>query len=343
MAIDERQSATPDVDLIVATVNRDHELSRFLASVRDQESVTARVIVVDQNQDDRVAAILDREADSFDVFRLRATMGVSHARNSGYALATAPLVAWPDDDCVYPPRLLRYVLAAFAADPGLDVLVGRAEDPSGRVGPLIVPSHDLVLDSRSVWRYPNTNTFFARRRAADRVGDWNTGFGPGGTTRWDAGEDSDWLIRAVHAGLCVRFDPAATVLHRDPFVAGSREAGQRARRYGRCTAAVALANGYGVRFVTWLVVRAAGGVVVSLMSGKFARAAIHFQAMIGRVEGLASRSPRLSVGETETRASSSRATRSRRRSDQPVPDTPVDRGDESRFVADPSEKRMSHR
>ncbi len=315
MAIDEGRWETPDVDLIVATVNREQEISRFLASVRDQTSVTARVIIVDQNQDDRVAAMLDREGDPLDVFRLRATLGVSHARNRGYALATAPIVAWPDDDCVYPPGLLRYVLAAFAADPALDVLVGRVEDPSGRAGPLKVPSHDQVLDSRSVWRYPNTNAFFARHGAANRVGDWNTGFGPGGTTRWDAGEDTDWLIRAVRAGLCVRFDPEATVLHHDPFVAGSRAAGRRARRYGRCTVAVALANGYAVRFAAWLIVRAAGGVVTSLVSGRFARAAIHFQAFVGRVEGLAlfMREVRTGGG-SEARAAASRATRSRRRS-----------------------------
>ena len=304
----------PDIDLIVATVNREHELSRFLASVRDQDSVTARVIVVDQNEDDRVASMLDREAASFGVLRLSAAVGVSRARNVGYAHATAPIVAWPDDDCVYPPGLLQYVLELFAADPGLDVLVGRVEDPSGRARTLAAPSDALVLDSRSVWRYPNTNGFFARRGAADRVGEWNTSFGPGGTTRWDAGEDSDWLIRAVHAGLCVRFDPAATVLHHDPFAAGSREATRRARRYGRCTVAVALANGYGVRFVAWLVVRAAGGVVVSLMSGRFARAAIHFQAMVGRIEGLGSRWARPSDAETEARGCSSRLTRLRRRS-----------------------------
>ena len=314
MAIDQGLSETPDIDLIVATVNRDHELSRFLASVGDQESVTARVIVVDQNQDDRVAAMLDRESNALDVCHLRATVGVSHARNSGYALATAPIVAWPDDDCVYPPGLLQYVLAAFSSDPALEVLVGRTEDPSGPDSPLARPSERQILDARSVWRFPSAPTFFARRDAAARVGNWSTNFGPGGTSGWDAGEDTDWLIRAVRLGLCVRFDPLVTVLHRDPFRVGSKEAWRRARRYGRCTVAVALSNGYGRRFAAWLVFRAAGGFAVSLLSGRFARATIHFQAMVGRVEGLSNRAPRPSVGETETRANSSRVTRSRRRS-----------------------------
>ena len=314
MAIDEGRWETPDVDLIVATVNREQEISRFLASVRDQTSVTARVIIVDQNQDDRVAAMLDREGDPLDVFRLRATLGVSHARNRGYALATAPIVA--------SPTTTVFILLDYSGTCLLHLLPTRLSmfwSDGWRIrrgAPVLkVPSHDQVLDSRSVWRYPNTNAFFARHGAANRVGDWNTGFGPGGTTRWNAGEDTDWLIRAVRAGLCVRFDPEATVLHHDPFVAGSRAAGRRARRYGRCTVAVALANGYAVRFAAWLIVRAAGGVVTSLVSGRFARAAIHFQAFVGRVEGLAlfMREVRTGGG-SEARAAASRATRSRRRS-----------------------------
>ena len=258
MASDDRQPGTASIDLIVATVGREGELTDLVASVRDQAPVDARVIVVDQNDDDRVGEALRRQPDRPEIVHLHAQGGVSHARNTGQALVTAPIVAWPDDDCVYPAGLLPHVVAQFAADPGLDVLVGRIEDPSGGSGILATLTEPKVLDSRSVWRYPSAPTFFARRDAAVRVGAWSTSFGPGGTTPWDAGEDSDWLIRAVEQGLCVRFDPAVRVLHKDPFLTGSPEALRRARRYGRCTSAVALTHGYGLRFVALLVVRSLG-------------------------------------------------------------------------------------
>ncbi len=285
MAIDERRPETVDIDLIVATVGREEELSTFLASVRDQGPITARVIVADQNDDDRIGLVLEQEPESPEVVRFSAGGGVSQARSSGLALAAAPIVAWPDDDCSYPAGLLPYVVIAFDTDPDLDVLVGRIEDPSGEVGVLAVPTRGIILDSRSLWRYPSAPAFFARRAAAEQVGEWSTSFGPGGASPWDAGEDTDWLIRAVRAGLCVRFDPAVKVLHKDPFARCSKEARKRARRYGQCTSAVALTHGYGLRFVAWLVVRAAGGAAVSLATGRFARAAIHFEAAVGRIEG----------------------------------------------------------
>lgn len=285
MGIDKPQSEIADVDLIVATVNRDCELADFFVSVRDSSPVSTRVILVDQNTDDRVDSLLRGLPEVPRVLHLKAERGVSHARTVGLACATAPIVAWPDDDCSYPPGLLSRVVAEFAAVPAVDVLVGRLEDPSGDRGVLAVPAKRLVLDSKSLWRYSSAPTYFARRSAAERVGDWTTRFGPGGTTPWDAGEDTDWLIRAVQAGLVVRFDPTLAVLHRSPFLRGSKEARDRARRYGRCTSAVALAHGYGLRFVARLVIRAAVGSVVSLAAGRFARAAIHFHAMIGRIEG----------------------------------------------------------
>ena len=315
MATDKPQPATADIDLIVATVGREKELSLFLASVRDQAPVRARVIIVDQNHDDRIVFVLEQEPGSPEVVRLNASGGVSQARSSGLTLATAPIVAWPDDDCSYPPGLLPYVVVAFDSDPKLDVLVGRIEDPSGDVGLLAVPTRGIILDSRSLWRYPSAPTFFARRRAAERVGDWSTSFGPGGNSSWDAGEDTDWLIRAVREGLRVRFDPAVTVLHKNPFTRGSTEARKRARRYGQCTSAVALTHGYGLRFVAWLVVRAAGGAAISFATGRFSRAAIHFEAAIGRVQGVVLfRHRQRRDGATGTRGDTFPRARRRRRS-----------------------------
>jgi GT2 family glycosyltransferase len=270
-----------DVDLVVATAGRERELRAFVESALAQEAAQARVIVVDQNDDDRVERALRGLPE---VVHLRAPRGVSNARTLGLAAATAPLVAWPDDDCVYPPGLLAAVVERFAAEPPLDVLVGRIEDPSGGSSIFERGDDSLVLDRRSLWPYASAPAFFARLDAARRVGDWSTAFGPD-SERWDAGEDSDWLIRAVAAGLRVRYDPTVHVLHADVFARGSREARSRARRYGRSTSALALSHGYGLRFVATLVVRAAAGAALSLAHGNVERAGIYAQSLAGRVEG----------------------------------------------------------
>jgi GT2 family glycosyltransferase len=275
---------TDDFDLIVATVGRTDELGCLLDSIAQQGQLVARIVIVDQNDDDRVAKVVSSRVPPPELVRVHTARGVSDARNVGTAIGDAAFVAWPDDDCAYPPRLLDHVRDQFARDAELDVLVGRVNDPAGP-GMVASPSAARTLDKRNLWRYAAAPAFFARRAACERIGPWSTAFGPGGTTRWDAGEDTDWLIRAVQSGLTVRFDPNATVLHADPFLGSSREARHRARRYGRCTAVLALMHSYGMPFVLWLVLRAAGGAAVSLARGRSGLARIHAQAMIGRLEG----------------------------------------------------------
>src|SRR5262245_10227082 len=101
-----------EIDLVVATIGRQAELTRFIHSVKQQAPVGARVIVVDQNPDDRLDEVLVRERE-LEIVHLRAAPSASRARSIGQAQASAPVVAWPDDDCVYPDELLRHVLETF--------------------------------------------------------------------------------------------------------------------------------------------------------------------------------------------------------------------------------------
>ncbi|MFQ3623830.1 MAG: glycosyltransferase family A protein, partial [Acetobacteraceae bacterium] len=117
--------AEPRFSLIVATVGRDRDLAVLLESVLAQGRAELEVIVVDQNGDDRLDAVLAP-------FRQRLALehrrtGRRHAnaaRNLGLGLARGDIVAFPDDDCVLPPGVLDRVDRAFADDPDLAVLTG---------------------------------------------------------------------------------------------------------------------------------------------------------------------------------------------------------------------------
>ena len=52
--------ALPSFDLVVATVDRTEELDRLLDSLAAQDYPRLRVIVVDQNEDERLVPILSR-------------------------------------------------------------------------------------------------------------------------------------------------------------------------------------------------------------------------------------------------------------------------------------------
>ena len=117
------EPALPSFDLVVATVDRAESLEALLASIARQGDVRARVIVVDQNDDDRLARVIEGHP-ALDVLHVRSGRGLSRARNVGLERVEADIVAFPDDDCTYPDGLLGTVAAPLRATAGLDGLTG---------------------------------------------------------------------------------------------------------------------------------------------------------------------------------------------------------------------------
>ena len=126
-------TALPELDLVVATVDRVDQLDRLFDSLERQSYRGFRVLLVDQNEDDRLGPVIERHA-GLDLDRLRSPRGLSRARNAALGSVTADLVAFPDDDCVYADDLLERVARRFAERPDLDGLTGRAVSLGGHRG-----------------------------------------------------------------------------------------------------------------------------------------------------------------------------------------------------------------
>jgi len=86
----------PSFDLVVATVGRTDELGRLLDSIAAQEYGPLRVVVVDQNDDERLAPILAGRA--LELEHVRSPLGLARARNAGLEVLERDVVAFPDDD-----------------------------------------------------------------------------------------------------------------------------------------------------------------------------------------------------------------------------------------------------
>src|SRR5213083_2284679 len=108
-------------DLVVATVDRVEELDRLLTSLDEQTHRDFRVLLADQNDDDRLTAVTTAHP-SLQVERIPAPRGLSRARNAALPKVRAEAVAFPDDDCVYPPDLLQRVAQRLA---DVDGVTGR--------------------------------------------------------------------------------------------------------------------------------------------------------------------------------------------------------------------------
>ena len=273
----------PSVDLVVATVDRTDELPSLLDSLAAQTRPPARVLVVDQNEDDRLDAVL-ASYPTLAIERLRSPAGLSRARNAALPRLGADLVAFPDDDCAYPPDLLERVAARFHGDPALGLLCGRLADADGRaVGRWATERRRIGLGD--VWHAATSATIFARRETVERVGPFDEVLGLGPDARFRSGEEIDYLVRAIRAGVRVEYDPALVVVHPRRTVSDD-ELTALGRRDGGSVGYVLARHRYPASAVARMLVRPAGGALASLVLLDGTRARFHAATLSGRVCGL---------------------------------------------------------
>jgi glycosyltransferase involved in cell wall biosynthesis len=275
-------SEQASVDLVVASVDRAAELGRLFDSLERQSHRQFRVLLVDQNDDGRLDALTDRP---FELTRLRAPRGLSRARNAALGEVRADLVAFPDDDCIYPDDLLERVTQRFAADPSLDGLIGRAADARGHSSPSW--ARDAArLDRDNLWNRAISFTIFLRASLVEQVGSFDEELGLGAGTPWSSGEEIDYLARAVEAGARIEYEPTLVVVHEDkqhdPQAVGARD--------GASVGYLLRKHRYPTTSVARMLIRPIGGVVLALLRGDRDRARFHLATFRGRVRGYRARS-----------------------------------------------------
>ena len=268
--------------LVMATRGRTAEIAAFLDSVLAQGMPDAEAIIVDQNVDTRLDAVLAPYAGRLKLLHLRSDVAnANHARNLGLAAARGALVGFPDDDCLYPAGVLARVAAAFAADPALALLTGPAESPAGGLGSGRWREAGGAIDAANVWTSVIEFNLWLRRPVALALGGFDDAMGPG--TPLGSAEGNDLVLRAIAAGHQARYDPALRVIHPDKRLTDVATA--RARLYGRGLG-FALRR-HGVPAATWLpfAVRPIGGAVLSLLKGRPRDAGYYAMTLLGRAEG----------------------------------------------------------
>lgn len=284
---DERSNRPAVVDLVLATRGRTSELEGFLGSLEDQVFRAFRLIVVDQNADDRLVPVLagHPEIDQMHI-RDRGGAGLSRARNRALEHLSAEIVGFPDDDCLYGPEAIDRVVSLFTTHPRWDGILGRVRDPTGtsRLRWSDEPGH---VTRDTLWNCVSAAAIFLRRRVVEQVGLFDEELGLGSGTRWTSGEETDYVIRAIDAGFWLEFDPGLTVVHVDPFSMLDDTARRRAMAQGATSIRLMRKHGFPTAAIAKSVSRSGAGVAQRLAQGRLGDARFHAAVLRGRLSELA--------------------------------------------------------
>jgi glycosyltransferase involved in cell wall biosynthesis len=261
-------------ELVVATVGRDDALENLLASLEAQTHRGFCVLVVDQNDDDRVAQVLARHP-SLPAELHRSTRGLSRARNVALPRLRADVIAFPDDDCVYPNDLLARVAARLEAEPQLDGLTGRADRE-------VWPNAPALLTRTNLWKRAISFTIFLRASLVARVGAFDERLGLPDSS----GEEIDYLIRAIDIGARIEYDPSLVVSHD----AIERPLAELGARDGQSIGYLLRKHRYPLTEVARMFVRPLGGALFAAARADGTRARFHAATLRGRVSGYRSSS-----------------------------------------------------
>lgn len=278
----------PSFSLVLATVGRTSELDRLFDSLAAQSCVDFEVIVVDQNTDERLAPHIDRARRlGLDIItRQLQPANLAAARNVGIKAARGDWVCFPDDDCWYEPDTLAMVLAASRQNPDLQGLVACWVEQAAACGTATEGSdRKLNLAAWRAFRGGNASSIslFLSRRLVDRLGDFDDRLGVG---QWyGAGEETDYLLRALAAGAELANCPSAFVHHAFSLqpITDWRIACGHARRRARGTGALYAKH----RLSPYVILRGCTApIALPLLRGEgFKGLARGLATVFGRIEG----------------------------------------------------------
>jgi GT2 family glycosyltransferase len=209
----------PEVSVVVATFNRQQSLNRCLEALTQQTLRDFEVIVVDDhstlpvesNIEDNIAGRLNLR-----VIRLEQNSGPARARNVGVSAATAPYIAFVDDDISPSPELLStHLLAWQEAAPAPSIILGpMLEPPDRRPTPWnLWEARQLEVQYSSMlsgvyaptWRQFFTANAFLRREDFLAVGGFDE--------RFTRAEDVELGLRLWKHGCQFLFEPRAIAWH----------------------------------------------------------------------------------------------------------------------------------
>jgi glycosyltransferase involved in cell wall biosynthesis len=276
------------VSLIVSTRGRTEELKKLMNCLEQQDYKSFEVIIVDQNEDDRLSAALTSGQWSFPISRVSASeqRGVSRGRNLGASYAKGDILLFPDDDCWYPTWFLSKGVGMMTRL-GCASISGRpVDEETGRTINGRFANSSMWVDRKNIWITVIEWVVFFRRDAFLEVAGYDENLGPGAPSPWGANEGQDLSLRLLARGLACYYDSSLYGFHAELNTSRPDSAMiRKGRAYARGFGYVLRRHHYGIISICYWLVRPVGRSVMSLMKFDGQRLYYYVNVAIGRLEG----------------------------------------------------------
>ncbi|TPI07572.1 glycosyltransferase [Mesorhizobium sp. B4-1-3] len=211
----------PAVSFIVCTRDRLAVLEACIDSIRAacraHPAFAAELVVVDNGSRDGTAEYLSAAAATSDITLTAVSLarpGLAAARNAGLARARGRVLVFVDDDCRLDGNYLVDLERHYASGDKWLIRGGRVEIGDTRDLPFTIKRCDkreVLTQAVHPGGFVLGCNMTMHREVAALIGPFDERFGAGGALR--SAEDTDYLVRAMLAGMAVEYVPDMTIFH----------------------------------------------------------------------------------------------------------------------------------
>lgn len=271
------------ISLIMPTLNRYDDIYLLMDSLENQTYKNFELIVVDQNDNNKVKEIVDKYIDKLDIKYIKSDkIGLSYNRNVGIDKAKGQIIGFPDDDCVYENDTLEKVINFFNENKEYKIYSCKTMDEN-KVD-AFKKMYDGICDisSLNVLDTITSITFFINFVGLEYTR-FDEKLGVGG--EFGSGEEIDYILDLLSKGYKGRYFGDDIIYHPAKKHSKSKEKYQRDFNYGRgfgalCKKQIIYRKDYKfLKVMTSKLVRNVGGFVLS------SNRDYHSATIKGRVNG----------------------------------------------------------
>jgi len=276
---------------ITATIGEENKLKTLLNSLSSQTYLNYEIIVIDQNEHERVLRLCDNYENIKHIHS--SNRGLSLARNIGIRNAGGKYLVFPDDDSVLPHNFLENANNVIQKFPDMLIFSGivlslEKNRPFSRYMNFV--SEEITYHNYSKFM---STTMVIHRQVFDKLNGFDEEMGVG--ARWGGSEETELLLRAFGAGYRAYYTESLVAYH--PELNFSKltwkQAMHKGYSYGLGRGALfrRLINSPKCGWMLWQwvlsLIKAIGGMGMACIQGDLKDSIRHYGAFWGRILGFA--------------------------------------------------------